>query len=33
MKIVGMYQYEVCDEDEKGASYITVSKNGMVKNG
>ena len=33
MKIKGIYEYEVCSENEKGSHYITVSKNGMVTEG
>ena len=33
MKVKGIYEYEVCSEAEKGNSYITVSKNGMVSEG
>ena len=33
MKVVGMYEYEACEETQKGKNYVTVSKNGMVLNG
>jgi hypothetical protein len=33
MKVKGIYEYEVCNENEKGNQYITVSKNGMVSEG
>lgn len=33
MKITGIYEFEVCNEQDKGSSYITVSKNGMVRDG
>ena len=33
LKVVGMYEYEVCDEEKKGKMYVTVSKNGMIVNG
>lgn len=33
LKMTGIYEYEACDERDKGNSYVTVSKNGMVQNG
>lgn len=33
MRVKGIYEYEVCSENEKGVNYITVSKNGMVCEG
>lgn len=33
MKVKGIYEYEVCTEQEKGSNYITLSKNGMVTDG
>jgi hypothetical protein len=33
MKVIGIYEFEVCNEQEKGSHYITVSKNGMVRDG
>lgn len=33
MKVTGIYEFEVCGEQEKGRDYITVSRNGMVREG
>jgi hypothetical protein len=33
MRVTGIYEFEVCSEQEKGSSYITVSRNGMVRDG
>ena len=33
MRVTGIYEFEVCGEQQKGRDYITVSKNGMVRDG
>ncbi len=33
MKVRGIYEFEVCDEHEKGKNFVTVSRNGMVIDG
>ncbi len=33
MKIRGIYEFEVCDENDKGKNLVTVSRNGMVIDG
>lgn len=33
MKVKGIYEFEVCDENDKGKDFITVSRNGMVIDG
>lgn len=33
MRVTGVYEFEVCGEQDKGNSYITVSRNGMVREG
>jgi hypothetical protein len=33
MRVTGIYEFEACSEQEKGRDYITVSKNGMVREG
>lgn len=33
MKVRGIYEFEVCDQNDKGKDFVTISRNGMVIDG